>query len=49
MLGALRFIDFLLDPANAQQNFEYVGYQPAVVSAVGDDLIDGRAGARPTS
>ena len=30
------FIDFLLDPDNAQQNFEYVGYQPAL------DQPDGR-------
>ena len=35
------FIDFLLDPANALQNFEWVGYQPAVVSPSGDELIDG--------
>ncbi len=34
------FIDFLLDPANAQQNFEWVGYQPAVVAPSGQDLID---------
>ena len=32
-------VDFLLDPANAQQNFEYVGYQPAVVKPSGDDLV----------
>jgi spermidine/putrescine transport system substrate-binding protein len=34
------FIDFLLDPANAQQNFEWVGYQPALTSPSGQDLID---------
>ena len=32
-------IDFLLDPANAQHNFEYVGYQPALTSPTPDDLI----------
>ena len=35
------FIDFLLDPANALQNFEWVGYQPALVSPSADELIDG--------
>jgi spermidine/putrescine transport system substrate-binding protein len=34
------FIDFLLDPANALQNFEWVGYQPALVSPSADELID---------
>jgi spermidine/putrescine transport system substrate-binding protein len=34
------FIDFLLDPANATQNFAYVGYQPALVSPSADELID---------
>ncbi len=33
------FIDFLLDPANALQNFEYVGYQPAVIDPSPDSLI----------
>jgi len=32
-------VDFLLDPTNAQQNFEYVGYQPAVQKPTPDDLI----------
>ena len=32
-------INFLLDPANAQKNFEYVGYQPAVQKPTPDDLI----------
>jgi spermidine/putrescine transport system substrate-binding protein len=33
------FIDFLLDPANAQLNFEFVGYQPALVTPSPDELI----------
>lgn len=32
-------IDFLLDPASSLQNFEWVGYQPALVSPSGDELI----------
>ena len=32
-------VNFLLDPTNAQQNFEYVGYQPAVQKPSPDDLI----------
>ncbi len=35
------FIDYLLDPANALQNFEYVGYQPAVIDPSPDSLISG--------
>jgi spermidine/putrescine transport system substrate-binding protein len=33
------FIDFLLDPANAQLNFEFVGYQPALAAPSPDELI----------
>jgi spermidine/putrescine transport system substrate-binding protein len=33
------FIDFLIDPANAQHNFEFVGYQPALTAPTADDLI----------
>jgi spermidine/putrescine transport system substrate-binding protein len=33
------FIDFLLDPANALLNFEFVGYQPALVTPSADELI----------
>ncbi len=33
------FIDFLLDPANAELNFEFVGYQPALVTPSPDELI----------
>lgn len=33
------FIDFLLDPANAQQNFEWVGFQPALIAPTADDLV----------
>jgi len=32
-------IDFLLQPENAQKNFEFVGYQPAVEKPSPDDLI----------
>ena len=32
-------IDFLLDAANAQQNFEVVGYQPALTAPSSDDLV----------
>ena len=32
-------VDFLLDAADAQQNFEFVGYQPAVQKPTPDDLI----------
>jgi spermidine/putrescine transport system substrate-binding protein len=32
-------INYLLDSANAQENFSYVGYQPATVSPSVDDLI----------
>jgi len=32
-------INYLLDPANAQFNFEFVGYQPALTSPTLDDLI----------
>ena len=34
------FINFMLDPENAQQNFEYVGYQPATKKPTVQDLID---------
>ena len=34
------FINFMLDPENAQQNFEYVGYQPATKKLTVQDLID---------
>jgi spermidine/putrescine transport system substrate-binding protein len=33
------FIDYLLDPANAQFNFEFVGYQPALTTPSPDELI----------
>lgn len=36
---AHKFIDFLLQPTNAQDNFAYVGYQPAVIEPTGQDLI----------
>jgi spermidine/putrescine-binding protein len=32
-------IDFLLDPTNAQQNFEYVGYQPALTNPTAEELV----------
>jgi spermidine/putrescine transport system substrate-binding protein len=32
-------VDFLLVAENAQQNFEFVGYQPAVQSPSADDLV----------
>ena len=32
-------INFLLDAANAQENFSYVGYQPATTSPSAEDLI----------
>jgi spermidine/putrescine transport system substrate-binding protein len=32
-------INFLLDPANAQKNFEYVGYQPALTKPSPEDLL----------
>ena len=32
-------INYLLDPANAQFNFEYVGYQPALKSPTPDELV----------
>lgn len=35
------FIDFLISPDGALQNFEWVGYQPATVSPSVDDLING--------
>ena len=34
------FINFMLDPENAQQNFEYVGYQPATKKPTVQDLIE---------
>ena len=36
---AHHFIDFLTAPDNALQNFEYVGYQPALTDPSPDDLI----------
>lgn len=35
---AHQFIDFMLDPANARANFDYVGYQPAVTNPSAYDL-----------
>ncbi len=32
-------INYLLDPKNAQENFSFVGYQPAVTKPSGPDLI----------
>ncbi len=37
---AHKFIDFLMDPANAQLNFEFVGYQPALTSPSPQELVD---------
>jgi spermidine/putrescine transport system substrate-binding protein len=32
-------VNYLLDPANAQFNFEYVGYQPALTAPTPEDLV----------
>ena len=34
------YLDFLLDKTNAQTNFEYVGYQPAIEGIGAQELID---------
>jgi spermidine/putrescine transport system substrate-binding protein len=34
------YLDFLLDKANAQKNFEFVGYQPAIEGLGAQELID---------
>ena len=39
------FIDHLLDEANAEENFGFVGYQPAIEGLGAQELIDA-AGAR---
>lgn len=36
---AHKFIDFLLDPPNATTNFEFVGFQPALIDPMPDELI----------
>jgi spermidine/putrescine transport system substrate-binding protein len=41
------FIDHIIDKANAQTNFEYVGYQPAIEGLGAQELID--AGLVPES
>ena len=40
---AHQFIDFMLDPANARANFDYVGYQPAVTNPSAYDLTSSGA------
>lgn len=41
------FMDFMLDPANARQNFEFVGYQQPLTAITADELI--ASGAVPES